>query len=323
MYILILLIFDRVQDLSENFLIIEVILCLVITYILFELMRIFILWIEKKVSDQMDISRRILIQGGGSLIISFTITSVIIAFYFSKLVGFNSYRNELIVFNTIFILTSILYNMVYFSFYYLNRTNVSLLEKEAILRKNVEIELDTYKNKINPGFLYDSLETLVSLSKSDKEKADSFILKLSDVYRNILSAKNSELANIQDEIKIVETLIDIFNFKLNDNLSFNIEKVEFESNCKLICGTLVVVIEDIVNRTIISNIQPLAVESGIENGILKIHHPIRNKLIQKFSKQIEIGHLRKAYNKIGNRELSIVEENGQRVYSIPILKLEE
>jgi len=195
MYILILLIFDRVQDLSENFLILEVVLCLIITYILFESMRFFILLVEKSITSNLIVSKRLLLQGGGSLLLSLVITSMVISFYFSKLVGFNSYKNELIVFNTIFLFTSVLYNMVYFSFYYLNKTNESLLQKEDILRKNVEIELDTYKNKINPGFLYDSLETLISLSKQNIDKADQFILNLSDVYRNILTAKNSELVH--------------------------------------------------------------------------------------------------------------------------------
>ena len=323
MYILILLIFDRVQDLSENFLIIELVLCLIITYTLFESVRIFILLVEKKISDQFSISKRLLIQGGGSLLISVVITSFLISFYFSKLVGFSSYKNELIVFNTIFLLTTVLYNMIYFSFFYLNKTNESLLEKEDILRKNVEIELDTYKNKINPGFLYDSLETLISLSKQDIDKADQFILKLSSVYRNILSAKNSELVHVDNELKLVDTLIDIFNFKLNNNLSCRVNKKTLDSNIQLISGTLVVVIEDIVNRTVISELQPLIIDIIIDDELFVIQHPIRNKLIQEFSKQTEIDHLKKAYREFGDNEFDIIEESKNKIYKIPIFKLED
>ncbi len=322
MYILILLIFDRVQDLSENFLVIEATLCVVITYLIFELIRLYILQVEKRCSANCSISRRLIIQGGGSLIITVIITSLIISFYFSKLVGFNTFRNELTVFNAIFLITSVLYNMVYFSFFYLNRTNESLLEKEAILRHSVEIELDTYKNKINPEFLYDSLETLISLSKKDVEEADKFILDLSDVYRNVLSTKNTDPVKINDEFKIINTLIKIFNYKLNNNLKFNISNKDAKPDHKIIGGTLVVIVEDIVNRTIISEIQPLIIESKVINEFLEISHPIRSKLIQNLAKETEIEHLKKAYLQNG-QDFSISEAGGVRIYKIPILKIED
>ncbi len=322
MYILILLIFDRVQDLSENFLVIEATLCVVITYLIFELIRLYILQVEKRCSANCSISRRLIIQGGGSLIITVIITSLIISFYFSKLVGFNTFRHELTVFNTIFLITSILYNMVYFSFFYLNRTNESLLDKEAILRQGVEIELHTYKNKINPEFLYDSLETLISLSKKDVGEADKFILKLSEVYRNVLSTKNSDPVKIEDEFKIVNTLINIFNYKLHNNLKFNINDKDAEPFQKVVGGTLVVIIEDIVNRTIVSEIQPLSIDSKVINDFLEISHPIRNKLIQVLAKNTEIDHLKKAYKQYG-KAFSISELDGVRIYKVPVLKIED
>lgn len=321
-YILILLIFDSIQQLSKNFFSIEVFISVILTYLLFELMRLYILMVDKKCSANCSNSKRILIQGGGCAVLSLLVTSLIISFYFSKLVGFNSYRTELIVFNTIFLITSILYNMIYFSFFYLNRINVTQLDEENILRKNVEIELDTFKNKINPGFLYDSLETLISLTKRNVEEADKFILKLSDVYRNILSTKNSELVSITEEFKILKTLIEIFNYKFHNKLNFKFENGIEDSKFQLISGTLVVIIEDIVNRSIISDIHTLEINCKLEDGFLKFHHPIQNKLIQVFSKQTEIRHLKKAYKYFGKKNISIEEENNVRTYNIPVVELE-
>ena len=323
MYILILLVFDRVQDLSENFLLVEVILCLIITYVLFEMLRFFMLQFEKRVSSNWSMPRRISIQLGLSLAISITVTSIVISFYFSKLVGFNSYRSELIVFNAIFIITTLLYNMVYFSFYYLNKTNVSLLEREDFRRKSVEIELDTYKNKINPIFLYNSLETLISLTKKDVDQAEEFILKLSDIYRNILSNKNSECVPLKDELHLASTLVDILNHKLENNLGFHFNEDLINSKYQIISGTLIVVIEDIVNRTIVSGLEPLVIKLQLDEDYLLISHPRLNKLIQEFSKQTELEHLNKAYQKLGDGYLIITDEFDDRIYKIPVLKVED
>jgi LytS/YehU family sensor histidine kinase len=212
--------------------------------------------------------------------------------------------------------------MIYFSFFYLNSINVTQLDQENILRKNVEIELDIYKNKINPHFLYDSLESLISLAKQDQDKADKFILKLSDVYRNILSNKKSELSGIIDELKISHTLIEIFNYKFNNNLHFKVENEIDNRKHHLVSGTLVVILEDIVSKSIISNIQPLEINCRMENNVLKIYHPIQNKLIQLFSKQTEIKQLKNAYLYYGKKSISIHEENDVRIYNIPVFELE-
>ena len=323
MYILILLIFDSIQQLSENFFSIEVFLCVIITYLIFESLRVFALIVEKKCSVNCSVSYRIFIQGGGSVVIALAITTIIISFYFSKLVGFSSYGAELTVFDTIFVLTGILYNMIYFSFFYLNRINVTQLEQEDILRKNAEIELDTYKNKINPDFLYDSLESLISLSKINPEDADQFILKLSDVYRNILSNKKSELTLISSELNISKTLIEIFNYKLNGNLQFSIDSEIENGSHHIISGTMVVIIEDIINRSIISNIQPLEINGEIENNVLKIYHPVQNKLVQNFSKRTELKQLKTAYLYYGKKSIFINDKNNIRTYNIPVFEMEK
>ncbi len=322
MYILILLIFDRVEQLSENFFFIEVILNVTITYLLFEFLRLYILQVERRCPQNCSITNRIIIQGGGSLFISLILTSFVISLYFTKLVGFNTFRTELIVFNTVFLITSILYNMVYFSFFYLNRINVTQLEKEDILRKNVEIELDTFKNKINPDFLYDSLETLISISKKSLDEADAFILKLSEVYRNILSTKNSDLVDVENELKIARVLVELYNYKLNNKLYLNINEEILKKGISIVSGTFVVVVEDIVNRSIISEIQDLKINCSIDNDFIIISHSVQNKLIQVFSKQTEINHLQKAYRYYGKNSLSVHEDDHIRTYHIPFFKQE-
>ena len=90
-------------------------------------------------------------------------STLIISGYYNYLVGFSNYTTELIVFNSIYLLTSILYNLIYFSIFYLNRLNELKLHHENQVRKSLESELKTYKNKINPEFLFSSFETIICL----------------------------------------------------------------------------------------------------------------------------------------------------------------
>ena len=81
-------------------------------------------------------------------------------------------------------------------------------------------------------------------------------------------------------------------------------------------------IEDIVNRSIISGIQPIEIKGEIEKSIFKIYHPVQNKLVQIFSKKTELKHLKNAYLHYGKKSISIKEENNIRTYNIPVFELE-
>ncbi|MCK5028947.1 MAG: hypothetical protein KAR57_04880, partial [Bacteroidales bacterium] len=139
---------------------------------------------------------------------------------------------------------------------------------------------------------------------------------------NILSNKKSQLTPISDELNISKTLIEIFNYKLNGNLNFEIDKSTEKIPYHIISGTMVVVIEDIVNRSVISGIQPIEIKGEIEENILKIYHPVQNKLVQIFSKKTELKHLKNAYLYYGKKSISIKEENNIRSYNIPVFELE-
>lgn len=85
---------------------------------------------------------------------------------------------------------------------------------------------------------------------------------------------------------------------------------------------MVVIIEDIVNRSMISGIQPLEIKAELEENVLRINHSVQNKLVQIFSKKTELKHLENAYLHYGKKSIYIKEENNIRTYNIPVFELE-
>jgi len=61
------------------------------------------------------------------------------------------------------------------------------LKREQKLREeNLIFQNETLKSQINPHFLFNSLNTLSSLIKSDPETAETFTVRLASIYRYIL-----------------------------------------------------------------------------------------------------------------------------------------
>jgi LytS/YehU family sensor histidine kinase len=253
--------------------------------------------------------------------IAILITSLIITGYFTYLVGFKSFKTELIVFNAIFLFSSIFYNAIYFSIYFLNRTNEIKLEKEKSLKDKIMSELKDYKDKINPEFLYSSLETLISLSRKDTESADEFINKLSMVYRSILSRKRNEVVSAAKDIEVAKNLVSILNYKFHHNISLRIN--EDTNSRSIIPGTLIFIIQRIVTNSIISEIQPLKISVSLENDNLIVQHPVKDKIVTDYHHGYELDNLQKAYSFITSEKLQIEEKDKNRFYIIPTIKMFE
>lgn len=319
-YVLILLIFDSIKQLSENFFSFEVIFCISITYMVFELMRIVTNIIEKKTVGIQKINYRITIQLSINILAVFLATSIIIILYYRYLVGYTNFSTELIVFNTIYGFTCILYNTIYFSIVYLNRTNDAKLKHEYQLNQSLEIELEDYKSRINPDLLYSSLETVITLMRNDKSKASDFIQNLSDVYRYIVSSKRNEPIELQKELEISKKLITILNAKHQNAISLHFESRNINVDRKIIPSTLHIVIEELVHTNLVSELQPLSLKCSIDNEYLTIECNTIKRLARIKTEFNEFENLKRAYLIFSDDTITIKDDNNCTTISIPLLE---
>jgi len=92
------------------------------------------------------------------------------------------------------------------------------------------MELNELKNQINPHFLFNMLNGIKSLVRTDPEKATVVIMKLSEFLRYQLYENNEDKAILKSEINFLSNFLDLETLR-RDNFS-----VEVNSNteCKII-----------------------------------------------------------------------------------------
>lgn len=88
-------------------------------------------------------------------------------------------------------------------------------ELKALIR---ESELNSLKSQINPHFLFNSLNSISSLTMISPEKAQDMIIKLSDFLRYSLSNKDEKLTALADEVKNVTRYLDIEKVRFGKRL---------------------------------------------------------------------------------------------------------
>lgn len=132
----------------------------------------------------------------------------------------------------------------------LKEQELEIQQAEQLIAK---AELETLQAKINPHFLYNSLNSIAGLIHDEPDKAESMVLSLSDLFRYSLNTQGKSTTTVKEEIKMVNTYMDIEKTRFEEQLEYTVN-IDPEAEHYLIPRFL---------------IQPL-VENAIKHGTSKI-----------------------------------------------------
>ncbi len=130
---------------------------------------------------------------------------------------FSDYRFNLLI-------VVVVSTIIYFYMSQQGAMKAKLRERELDLVKAKQLisqaELQTLQSKINPHFLYNSLNSIASLIHRDADKAEDMTLKLSRLFRYSINSPKENMAPVTEEIEIVNTYLDIEKIRFGDRLNF-------------------------------------------------------------------------------------------------------
>jgi two-component system LytT family sensor kinase len=115
-----------------------------------------------------------------------------------------------------------IYGLIILTYYLVESlTNISEKNaKEARLESLVkETELKMLRSQINPHFLFNSLNSISSLTVTDPEKARIMIVKLSEFMRYALSRKDEQPVSLENELENLRLYLDIEKVRFGDKLT--------------------------------------------------------------------------------------------------------
>jgi sensor histidine kinase YesM len=147
-----------------------------------------------------------------------------------------------------------------------NRTQ-KITEQEYQLLQLKELktkaELEALQAKINPHFLYNSLNSIASLVHIDPERAEQMVMLLSRFFRYSTSVQHQYFHTIGEEIEMVTTYLEVEKVRFDERLNYQIRFTDESLPQSLIPRFL---------------LQPLA-ENAIKHGISKVARQGKIELI--------------------------------------------
>lgn len=129
-----------------------------------------------------------------------------------------------------------------------------------------DAELNWLKHQINPHFLFNSLNSISSLTMSNPEKAQDMVIRLSDLLRYSLKQSSNSLVTINDEISNCIKYLDIEKVRFGKRLVYSINTSDEVMTFQVPAMILQPLFENAIKHGIATTSEP-----GEVNAIFKLH----------------------------------------------------
>jgi two-component system, LytTR family, sensor kinase len=97
-------------------------------------------------------------------------------------------------------------------------------QKSELDRQKLAVELELLKSKLNPHFLFNTLNNIDSLIHHDPEEASAALIRLSDIMRYLTYETTSDVVYLKRETEYIHNLIELHRMRIKtpDDIRFEV-----------------------------------------------------------------------------------------------------
>lgn len=205
-------------------------------------------------------------------------------------------------------------------FYTFDKWKQNQADAEKLERRALQLQFNELKARVNPHFLFNSLNSLSALIEEDQKAAEGFVDGLSVVYRYILQASRSDLVSITEEIGFLRTYAKLLEVRYDKALVIGIPDILPETNSFLPPLTLQILLDNAVRFNQTSLSRPLFFDIEIRpGGEILVKNNIQLKTRLTAEKASGLGTLKSRYAHLSDNDLKAVAADGVFSVMLPYL----
>lgn len=198
-----------------------------------------------------------------------------------------------------------------------------MLKNEALQKANAQAQLAVLKNQVNPHFLFNSLNTLISVIPDNQDTAVAFAENLSKVYRYLLEIKDKEVIPLAEEFKCIKAYEYLLKIRFGDGVSMEYPNLAMNNKLHIIPLSIQMLIENAIKHNIVSQNKPLRIQIAIENDQLIVKNNLQPKKILEPSTKIGLANIDKRYELLMDKHVNIQKTANEFIVRIPLVKMNE
>lgn len=190
-----------------------------------------------------------------------------------------------------------------------------------VQKENLQTRFEVLKQQVNPHFLFNSLNVLTSLIKVDADLAESFVERLSKVYRYVLENKEKELVTLGTELEFLKAYLFLLETRFLKKLVVDV-KIERENyEFQILPMAIQLIIENAIKHNTFSRSEPLRISIFVDESR---HLNIINNLNERESKLVSTGvglqNIRRRYLLLSDRKPEFQKTKEHFIVKLPLFE---
>ena len=216
------------------------------------------------------------------------------------------------------LLVSGLYYFISYYLHVLSEKQKSTLEIAELRQAQLAANLSSLKEQLSPHFLFNTLNTLSSLTQEKNVK--DYVAELANVYRYVLQYKELDTAALKQELAFIESYLYIIKTRLEDaiRISINVDATVMHSRIPPL--TLQLLIENAIKHNIASSTKQLKIDiRNSADNFLLVSNNFQPKSSTPFSAGIGLDNVMKRYRLLFDKEIIIEKSDVSFTVKLPIV----
>lgn len=204
-----------------------------------------------------------------------------------------------------------------FTYYQLRESTKREFELKQL---HMQRQMDVLRQQINPHFLFNSLNSLMTLIGEDAARAERFLEELSSVYRYVLRANEQNLTSLADELDFIRSYSHLMSTRYGKGFRLNINVGDVWQQYQLPPLTLQLLVENAVKHNIVMHEMPLQVNIRTDElANLYVSNNLQTKRTKVASHGVGLSNILSRYRMLGQPLPVIRQDAGQYIVAVALI----
>lgn len=266
---------------------------------------------NKPVFRKLNVLNRVIIEVAGAVLIAAILVVVCNLPYMSDMAGY--------VMSVAFLKSAAAVTLINIFILAVAEFMIQAIISRNLQNENAVLQYRQLKSQINPHFLFNSLNVLVSLINKNQETAVKYTKKLSMVYRYVLTQDAQDTVTVEEEMGFINNYIEILKTRFDKGLEFIFDIGADDMLKSVPPMSLQLLIENAIKHNAVLPDNPLVVRIYSDGSELCVSNNLRPRMSSSEGVGIGLKNLSKKYAILSETDISISRSDDTFTVKLPLL----
>lgn len=206
-------------------------------------------------------------------------------------------------------------------YWYITYREKELKKLQQLQQEKIQFQFQVLGSQVNPHFLFNSFNTLISAIEDNPKSAVEYVEQLSEFFRNIVNYRDKDIITLAEELDILNTYCFLQQKRYGNSLQLNIKISDAEKKQWQVPPlTLQLLMENAVKHNAVSKETVLVIDVFTENGCLVIRNNINAKITRQSGTGMGLQNIINRYRLLSKQAVQITHNTDYFTVLLPAIK---